>query len=146
MSWRRDQAYGLELRGRVLAACDSWASVREVADRPMVSPSYVVKVRQRRDETGEMAARSGTGRPPSKIAAHLEPLRERTLRRLPIISASAVVCKALREGPPAGSWLERMLARKPRLVAIVAIANKMARAAWAWMAKREIYRAPAVAA
>jgi transposase len=56
---------------------------------------------------------------------------ERTLRRLLIIGASAVVCRALREGPPAGSWLERMLARKPRMLVIVAVANKMARTAWA---------------
>jgi transposase len=77
MGWRRGQAYGAELRGRVLAACDSGASVREVAERLMVSPSYVVKVRQRRDGTGETEARRGTGRPPSKIAAHLGPLRAR---------------------------------------------------------------------
>jgi len=77
MGWRGGQAYGPELRGRVLAACDSGSSVREVAERLMVSPSYVVKVRQRRDDTGETQARRGTGRPPSKIAAHLEPLRER---------------------------------------------------------------------
>lgn len=77
MVWRRGQAYGPELRGRVLAACDSGASVRAVAERLMVSPSYVVKVRQRRDGAGETVARRGTGRPPSKIAGHLEPLRER---------------------------------------------------------------------
>ena len=77
MGWRRGQAYGPDLRGRVLAACDGGASVREVAERLMVSPSYVVKVRQQRDETGETVARRGTGRPPSKIAAHLAPLRER---------------------------------------------------------------------
>lgn len=77
MGWRRGQAYGPELRGRVLLACDSGASVREVAERLMVSPSYVVKVRQRRDSAGETVARRGTGRPPSKIAAHLESLRER---------------------------------------------------------------------
>jgi len=77
MGWRRGQAYGPELRGRVLAACDSGASVREVAERLMVSPSYVVKVRRRRDETGETAARRGTGRPASKIAPHLGLLRER---------------------------------------------------------------------
>jgi transposase len=77
MGWRRGQAYGPELRGRVLAACDAGTSVREAAERLMVSPSYVVKVRQRRDDTGETQARRGTGRPPSKIAAHLEPLRER---------------------------------------------------------------------
>lgn len=79
MGWRRGQAYGPELRGRVLTACDSGASVREVAERLMVSPSYVVKVRQRREETGETRARRGTGRPPAKLAAHLEPLRERVM-------------------------------------------------------------------
>jgi transposase len=71
---------------------------------------------------------------------------ERTLRRLLIIGASSVVCKALREGAPAGSWLERMLARKPRMLVIVALANKMACIAWALMAKGEVYRAPTVAA
>ena len=77
MGWRRGQAYGPELRGRVLAACDSGASVREVAERLMVGPSYVVKVRQRRDDTGETQARRGTGRPPAKLTTHLVPLRER---------------------------------------------------------------------
>ena len=77
MDWRRGQAYGPELRGRVLTACDGGATVREVAARMMVSPSYVVKVRQRRDGTGETVARRGTGRPPSKLATHLGPLRER---------------------------------------------------------------------
>jgi hypothetical protein len=37
-----------------------------------------------------------------------------------------------------------MLARKPRMLVIVALANKMARTAWALLAKNEIYRAPAV--
>jgi transposase len=77
MEWRRGRAYGPELRGRVLAACDEGLSVREVAARLMVSPAYVVKVRQRRDETGEVVARRGTGRPPSRIAAHVEALAAR---------------------------------------------------------------------
>ncbi len=71
---------------------------------------------------------------------------ERTLRRLLIIGASSVVRKALRQGTAAGSWLGRMLARKPRMLVIVALANKMARIAWAVQAKGEVYRAPVVAA
>jgi transposase len=71
---------------------------------------------------------------------------ERTLRRLLIIGASAVVRKAVRQGVSAETWLGRMLARKPRMLVIVALANKMARTAWALQAKGEIYRAPAVAA
>jgi transposase len=45
-----------------------------------------------------------------------------------------------------GSWLARMLARKPRMLVIVALANKMARTAWALLARNEVYRAPAAAA
>jgi len=71
---------------------------------------------------------------------------ERTLRRLLIIGASSVVQKAIKHGTRSGSWLGRMLARKPRMLVIVALANKMARTVWALQATGEIYRAPVVAA
>jgi transposase len=71
---------------------------------------------------------------------------ERTLRRLLIIGASAVVRWAARKGVPARSWLERMLARKPRMLIAVALANKMARIIWALLAKGGIYRASIAAA
>lgn len=38
-----------------------------------------------------------------------------------------------------------MLARKPPMLIIVALANKMARVVWALLAKGGVYRAPAVA-
>ena len=69
---------------------------------------------------------------------------ERTLRRLLIIGASAVVRWAARHGAPAGSWMARMLARKPPMLVRVALANKMARIVWALMAKGGIYQASAV--
>ena len=47
---------------------------------------------------------------------------------------------------PSGSWLHRMLARKPPMLVIVALANKTARIAWALMTKGGIYRAPTVTA
>ena len=71
---------------------------------------------------------------------------ERTLRRLLVIGASAVIKQALLRGAPAGSWLAQMLARKPRMLVAVALANKMARIAWALLARGGIYRAPALAA
>jgi transposase len=70
---------------------------------------------------------------------------ERTLRRLLIMACSGVVRWAKRKGAPAGSWLARMLARKPPMLVIVALANKTARIAWALMTKGEVYRAPATA-
>lgn len=71
---------------------------------------------------------------------------ERTLRRLLIIGASGVVRWAKRKGVPQRSWLGGMLARKPPMLVIVALANKIARVAWALIAKGESYRAPVVAA
>lgn len=71
---------------------------------------------------------------------------ERTLRRLLIIGASAVVKQASRRGAPEGSWLAKMLARKPRMLVTVALANKTARIIWALLAKGGVYKAPAVAA
>ena len=71
---------------------------------------------------------------------------ERTLRRLLIIACSGVVRWARRKGLPAGSWLARMLTRKPPMLVIVALANKTARIAWALMVKGGTYRAPALAA
>jgi transposase len=71
---------------------------------------------------------------------------ERSLRRLLILGASAVARWAARKGPPAGSWLARMMSRKPPLLVRVALANKMARVVWALLAKGGVYRAPIVAA
>src|SRR5690242_18181849 len=70
---------------------------------------------------------------------------ERSLRRLLIIGASAVARGAARKGVPAGSWLGRMLARKPPLLVRVALANKMARIVWALLAHGGVYRAPVAA-
>jgi transposase len=70
---------------------------------------------------------------------------ERTIRRLLIIGASAVVRQACMRGAPVGSWLEQILARKPRMLVTVALANKMARIVWALLTKGDVYRAPVAA-
>lgn len=54
--------------------------------------------------------------------------------------------QASKRGAPAGSWLESMLARKPRMLVTVALANKMARTVWALLIKQDDYRAPVAAA
>lgn len=57
---------------------------------------------------------------------------QRDIRRLLIIGAVAVVRWAARKGAPDGSGLARMLARKPKMLVAVALANRMARTARAF--------------
>jgi transposase len=71
---------------------------------------------------------------------------QRDIRRLLIIGASAVVCWAARKGAPKGSLLARMMARKPHMLVIVALANKMARTIWALSVREQDDRVPAMAA
>ena len=68
---------------------------------------------------------------------------QRDLRRLLVLGATAVVRWARRYGAPAGSWLARMLSKKPPKLIAVALANKLARTAWALMARGGVYCAPA---
>ena len=70
---------------------------------------------------------------------------QRDLRRLLITGAMAVVRGACRRGETRDPWLAQMLARKPRMLVAVALANRMARIAWALMTNNEDYRAPAAA-
>ena len=78
MAWRRGQAYGPDLRGRVLAALDAGASVREAAARFAVSPSYCAKARLRREATGDAGpGLQRGGHRPRVLAPHEAALRAR---------------------------------------------------------------------
>jgi transposase len=68
------------------------------------------------------------------------------LRSLLVAGATAVIRHASRaDSRLATEWLRQLLSRKPRKLAAVALANKMARIAWAVMARGEAYRSPAAA-
>ena len=61
-----------------------------------------------------------------QILGRTSKMGRRDIRRLLIVGAMTVVRAALRTGKlEEGSWLARMLARKPRLVVAIALANKM---------------------
>jgi transposase len=70
---------------------------------------------------------------------------DRYLRRILVVGAHAVLRRA-RQQPEKYPWLTQLLARKPFKVVAVALANKMARTAWALLAKGGTYRAPALVA
>jgi transposase len=56
-----------------------------------------------------------------------------------------IVRWACRKAAQEGTWLHRMLRRKPRMLVAIALANKMARSIWAVLTKGEDYRAPGAA-
>lgn len=62
------------------------------------------------------------------------------LRQLLVVGATAVIRYAKPGSKIASPWLLALLGRKPRKLAAVALANKMARVVWAMMATGEAYR------
>jgi len=72
------------------------------------------------------------------------------IRRLLVLGATSMVRRATRWDSQAGLWVRGVLARRPVRLVTVALANKLARVAWALMTRGEIYQArgrtPAAAA
>ena len=71
---------------------------------------------------------------------------DRYLRGLFVVGALAVIRYAKIHGTKHRPWLTSLLARRPTKVAAIALANKLARMAWAMMAKGERYKEPAALA
>ena len=71
---------------------------------------------------------------------------DRYLRGLFVAGALAVIRYAKVHGTKHRPWLTALLARRPTKVAAIALANKVARMAWAMMAKGERYKEPAALA
>ena len=68
------------------------------------------------------------------------------IRKLLIVGAMSVIRWVVRRGGSAHRWLASLVARKPRMLVTVALANKTARIIWAVLVKEEDYRAPVAAA
>ncbi len=106
------RAYSMDLRRRILAACDRGEGTKFVAERFGVSPSWVRRLKQRRREHGELAPRCCGGNRRGKFKqaaleklrqrvvaqpdATLEQLREWASKELDIDCSLMAVCRALK--------------------------------------------------
>lgn len=63
----------------------------------------------------------------------------REIRRSLVLGATSMIHRAAAWNSAAGAWVRGVLARRPARLATVALANKMARIAWAVMTRREVY-------
>ena len=64
----------------------------------------------------------------------------REIRTLLVLGATSMVYRAEAWNSVAGAWVRGLLGRHPVRLVTVALANKMARIAWALMARNEVYR------
>ena len=67
------------------------------------------------------------------------------MRRILVVGAHSVLRRA-KKTPEKYPWLTQLLARRTFQVVAIALANKMARVAWALLARGGTYRVPALAA
>jgi len=65
---------------------------------------------------------------------------DRYLRRLLVVGATAVIRHCRDKDTPMAAWLRELLANKPMRVVSVALANKLARIAWALLSRQDVYR------
>lgn len=137
VAWGRDNATCRHLRtapgyGPILSS--AMAAI-------VVDPQAFAGGRDFSASLGLVPQQSGTG---GKVK--LGPISKRGngyLRRLLVNGAMSVLnSKRAKQDP----WLVKLLARKPRKLAAVALANKMARIGWALMVRQEDFRAPSAAA
>jgi len=59
------------------------------------------------------------------------------IRKLLVVGAMSRIRWIVRKGTLPDNWLGRLMARRPRMVVAVALANKMARIIWAMMTREE---------
>jgi len=61
------------------------------------------------------------------------------IRRLLVLGATSMIYRAAQWNSAAGTWIVGVLSRRPARLATVALANKMARIAWAVITRKEVY-------
>ena len=89
--------------------------------------------------SGLVPRQSGTG---GKVRlGHISKQGDRYLRRLLVLGATTLLRHARGKASAAAGWINALLARRPAGIVKIAIANKLARVAWAVLQGNQGYRA-----
>jgi len=76
---------------------------------------------------------------------HISKMGDRYLRRLLVVGATALIRFARNRATPLAAWADKLLTRRPARLVSVALANKIARVAWAVMVRGGYYGSPLAA-
>ena len=107
-------AYSLDLRRRVVQACDERLESRpEIAERFGVSLSFITRLLRRRRETGSVAAKRHTGGGPGSLDEHGLAVLRALVRQQPDATLEELRAALRRQrcGSPSNSALSRYLTR-----------------------------------
>ena len=154
----RDQ---LELAKRQILEADrrvlAWHRANELSRRldeipgvgPLIATALVASIpdpqafRSGRDLSawiGLVPKQSSTGG--KERLGHISKAGNRYLRKLLVVGALSVIRRAQQSGSTRRPWLIALMARRPTKVAAIALANKIARIAWAMMVRGTRYQEP----
>jgi len=146
----RIEARLAEADKRLMAQLKADAAGRRLADIPGVGPmialSFVLRVEATQFASGRhfaawlgLVPRENSTGGKQRLGGISRAGNER-LRQLLVLGATSVIRHAKPGRSGASAWLLALLERKPRKLAAVALANKMARVIWAMLTSGETYR------
>jgi transposase len=146
----RIEARLVEADRRLMAEHKASAGSRRLAEIPGVGPmialSFALRVDAAKFESGRhfaawlgLVPRDSSTGGKQRLGGISRAGNER-LRQLLVLGATAVIRHAKPGRPGPSAWLLALLERKPRKLAAVALANKMARVIWAMLTSGEAYR------
>jgi transposase len=146
----RHEAQLCQIDTKLVAQCKANADARRLSEIPGVGPISALNFALRIDATqfqsgrhfaawlGLVPRESSTGGK-QRLGGISRAGNER-LRALLVLGATAVIRFAKPGRLSASAWLLKLLERKPRKLAAVALANKMARIVWAMLTSGQAYR------